>query len=175
MFVRLLAGIVVYMLGNICLVVTDLIGHINFKRSTNDASLCMFHCDLQSSPTLQMHWTVLLAPSILLGVGPLIVKTTALEFISAQSPHFIKGLMVGILFAIIDLFQLISAAALIPFSVENIWSTVTMKHNPPVTNCGFGYFLFTLQLHWLAAFCLLWWQRSTHTEREMTNHTTKVK
>ena len=143
MFVRILAGIVVYMFGNICLAVTDLIGHINFKQRTNDASLCMFHYDLQSSPTLEMHWTVVLAPSILLGVGPLIVKTTALEFISAQSPHFMKGLMVGLLFAIVGLFQLISAAALIPFSVENIWSSVAMKHNPPITHCGFGYFIFT--------------------------------
>ena len=142
-FSRLLAGIIIYMLGNLCLVITDLIGHINFKQSSNDSSLCMFDYNRHYSPTLQMHWTAMLAPSILLGVGPLIVVTTALEFISAQSPHFMKGLIVGLLFAIIGLFQLISAVALIPFSVEGIWSSIAMRRNPPITNCGFGYLLFT--------------------------------
>ena len=143
MFVRLLAGIIVYMLGNLCLIITDLIGHMNFKQTSTDASLCMLDFDEVSSPTLQMHWTAMLIPSILLGVGPLIVMTTALEFISAQSPHFMKGLIVGLFFAIVGLFQLISAVALIPFSVESIWSTVAMRRNPPITNCGFGYLLFT--------------------------------
>ena len=92
---------------------------------------------------LNMHWAVMLAPSILLGVGPLIVMTTALEFISAQSPHFMKGLLVGLFFAIIGLFQLISALALIPFLTKDIWDTNSMRQNPPVTNCGFGYFIFT--------------------------------
>ena len=142
-FVRLLVGIIVYMLGNLCLIITDLIGHINFKQTSNDDNLCMLNYDLTSSPTLQMHWTATLAPSILLGVGPLIVLTTSLEFISAQCPHFMKGLMVGLFFAIIGLFQLISATALIPFSLESIWSTVSMIHNPPTMNCGFGYLLFT--------------------------------
>ena len=143
MFVRLLTGIIVYMLGNLCLVITDLIGHVNFKQDSNGANLCMLDFVQVSSPTLQMHWTAMLAPSILLGVGPLIVMTTALEFISAQSPHSMKGLIVGLFFAIEGLFQLISAVALIPFSVESIWASIAMRHNPPITNCGFGYLLFT--------------------------------
>ena len=48
---------------------------------------------------LNMHWSVLIPLSILLGIGQLIVTTSTLEFISAQSPHSMKGLLVGIIFA----------------------------------------------------------------------------
>jgi hypothetical protein len=56
-----------------------------------------------------MHWGVLIAPSLLLGHGPLIVIATTLEFISAQSPQSMKGLLVGVFFAIRGLFQLITS------------------------------------------------------------------
>ena len=85
----------------------------------------------------------MIPPSILLGVAQLVVMTTTLEFISAQSPHFMKGLIVGILFAIIGVFQLIGTLGLIPFSVKEIWDTASMRANPPLTNCGFAYLLFT--------------------------------
>ena len=38
-------------------------------------------------PALNMHWSVLIPLSLLLGVGPLLVITASLEFISAQSPQ----------------------------------------------------------------------------------------
>ena len=85
----------------------------------------------------------MLPPCFLFGIGPLIVMTTTLEFISAQSPHFMKGLLVGMLFVIIGFFQLIGAFSLIPFSLRDIWFTKSMSLNPPITNCGFGYLLFT--------------------------------
>ena len=56
---------------------------------------------------LNMHWSVLIPPSILFGIGQLIATTSTLEFISAQSPHSMKGLLVGIIFAIQGFFQLI--------------------------------------------------------------------
>ena len=147
MFVRLFAGIVLYLLGNLFLLAIDLIGHRlldNHAASSDEvASLCMFNYRGSFQRHLDMHWTFMLPPSFLFGIGPLIVMTTTLEFISAQSPHFMKGLLVGMLFAIIGFFQLIGALSLIPFSVRDIWFTKSMSLNPPITNCGFGYLLFT--------------------------------
>ena len=147
-FVRLFAGIILYLLGSMSMLLIDVIGHINAAKQNSSSpleeSLCMFHYSSTTSRHLEMHWSVMVLPSVLLGVGPLIVMTTALEFISAQSPHFMKGLLVGILFAIIGVFRLLGAVALIPFSAKSIWATPAMIHNPPITNCGFGYLLFTL-------------------------------
>ena len=147
MFVRLAAGIVTYLLGNLCLLVIDLIGHALYnKHDTNaseEVSLCMFHYNGISSRHLGMHWSVMVLPSVLLSIGPLVIMTTSLEFISAQSPHFMKGFIIGLLFAIVGLFQFVGAVAFVPFSVENLWATAAMIKEPPIANCGFGYLLFT--------------------------------
>ena len=91
-------------------------------------------------PVLELHWAVLLPPNILLGIGPPIVMTTVLEFISAQSPQSMKGLLIGLFFAIKGIFQLISTIILFLFSTNAIWAR---RHVKAVTNCGFGYLLFT--------------------------------
>ena len=146
MFKRLVAGIIMYLLGNFSLLSTDLVGHIlsNRDSSSFEGNQCIFDATFSGhSYHLGMHWTVMILPSLLLGIAPLVVMTTALEFISAQSPHFMKGLIVGILFTITGLFQMIGALALLPFSAKEIWNTANMRANPLITNCGFGYFLFT--------------------------------
>ena len=81
---------------------------------------------------LNMHWSVLIPPNILLGIGPLIVTTSTLEFISAQSPHSMKGLLVGIFFAIQGFFQLIGYILTLPLSFNQHWTQM-----PTVISCGF--------------------------------------
>ena len=75
--------------------------------------------------------------------GAFIVTASVFELISAQSPSSMKGFLIGVFFTIRGIFQLLSSAALIPFSSDAIWSKGHMKDHPPVTNCGFGYLLFT--------------------------------
>ena len=53
-------------------------------------------------PFLDMYWSVLILSNLLLGIGPLLVITT-FEFIPAQSPLYMKGLIIGVFFAIRDL------------------------------------------------------------------------
>ena len=94
-------------------------------------------------PELNMHWSVLIPPSLFLGIGPLIVMTATLEFISAQSPQSMKGFLIGLFFAIRGFFQLLNALITVPFSLKNPWASREMLEHPPVTNCGFVYLLFT--------------------------------
>ena len=97
-----------------------------------------------SYPALNMHWSVLIPPTLLLGtVGPLIVITTTLEFISAQSSQSMKSLLIGVFFAIRGLFKFINSIKIIPFSLKHPWASGEMLENPQVTNCGFIYLLFT--------------------------------
>ena len=96
-----------------------------------------------SQPTLDMHWSVLIPPSLFLGVGPLILMTATLEFISAQSPQSMKGLLIGVFFAIRGLFQFLNSIIIIPFSLKHPWASGEMLEHPPVTNCGFVYLLST--------------------------------
>ena len=89
--------------------------------------------------TLGLHFGVLIPPSLLLGIGPLLVIATTLEFISAQSPQSMKGLLVGVFFAIRGLFQFINSIIIIPLSLKQPWASREMIEHPPVTNCGFVY------------------------------------
>ena len=144
---RLGIGIFLFLAGILSVLVIDIVGHAQFEVKPNSSSLCMFamHFDAQHFgphlPSLEMPWASLIPINLLLGIGPLLVWTTVFEFIAAQSPHSMKGLVVGLFFVISGFFQLLASFALLPFSLKDIWQSRHMKEHPPITNCGFGYFL----------------------------------
>ena len=78
----------------------DLAGHLHSVNDQGTGSHCMFTYTRNNSahalmyPVLEMHWAVLIPPNVFLGIGPLIVTATIFEFISAQSPHSMKGLFI---------------------------------------------------------------------------------
>ena len=145
MLTRLKIGIGLCLLGVISMLITDVVGHsVNTYESGNKTeSQCMFtvtkvNYTLEYQP-LNMHWSVLIPPSVFLGIGPLLITATTLEFISAQSPHSMKGLLVGVSFAIQGFFQLIGYLVILPLSLTQPW----IQAGTPVVNCEFAYFLFT--------------------------------
>ena len=141
---RLKVGIILYLLGDISLFVSDTIGH-----ARNEEAQCLFDITLASNHTryfssLHLPWEVLIPPNVFFGVGPLLVMISTFEFISAQSPQSMKGLLIGILFMIKGLFLLFSSIALFPFSLENLWSPHEHSGSRILsTDCVFGYLLFT--------------------------------
>ena len=142
-FRRLEFGIIVSLLGVMTMAIIDVVGHSTVEMPVNASEpLCMFQITKDKFrlkyQALNMHWSVLFLPSVLLGIGPLIVTTTTLEFISAQSPHPMKGLLVGIFFAIQGFFQLIGYVSTLPLSLTHYWTQV-----PTVVSCGFIYLFFT--------------------------------
>ena len=149
-FTRLYVGLLFYILGTLSMLAIDLAGHLHSVNDQGTGSHCMFtntranQAHALRYPVLNMHWAVLILPNVFLGVGPPIVITTVFEFISAQSPHSMKGLLIGVFFAIKGFFQLISSIAFVPISSDKIWSKGNIREHPPVTNCGFTYFLFTI-------------------------------
>ena len=105
-FTRLGIGVILCLLGVVSMLIIDMAGHSlagNGSEETKDTvTQCMFQISkynytLEYKP-LNMHWSVLITPSIFLGPGPLLITTTTLEFISAQSPQSMKGLLVGVFF-----------------------------------------------------------------------------
>ena len=144
---RLWCAFLAALVGVVSMLVIDLIGHILYERNSNDPGkhgMCMFTINLGEGNTpLNISSTVNIIPSLFLNLSFLLVQITAFEFISAQSPISMKGLLVGVYFAIKGVFQAISAVAVVPFALQRIWIRKLGK-NPPVTNCAFGYYLFTI-------------------------------
>ena len=65
------------------------------------------------------------------------------EFISAQNPQFMKGLIIRVFFAIRGLLHFLNSIVILPFSFNHPWASGEMIEDPPVANCGFVYLLFT--------------------------------
>ena len=149
LFLRLGVGIVISLLGVVSLLIIDVVGHSVNKAAITNHTQCMFQVTFTENrtslnyPTLNLHWSVLIPPNLLLGIGPLLVVATTFEFISAQSPQSMKGLLVGVFFAIRGLFQFLNSIIIIPLSLKQPWASERMLEHPPVTNCGFVYLLLT--------------------------------
>ena len=138
---RLGVGIVIYLLGILSLVIIDSVGHTYYLISGNDTQ-CIFNLQTNSNitllllvipdhddysipaytvPSLNMHWSVLIPSNIFFGIGQVLVTATTFEFISAQSPHFIKGFLLGTFFAIMGIFQFIGSVAVAPLTSKSTW------------------------------------------------------
>ena len=128
---RLGVGIVIYLLGILSLVIVD---STYYLISGNDTK-CVFNLQpnitlflwvipdrddystpVYTVPSLNMHWSVLISSNIFFGIGQVLVTATTFEFISAQSPHSIKGFLLGAFFAIMDVFQFIVSVAFAAFT-----------------------------------------------------------
>ena len=143
MLLRLGIGIILSLLGVVSMLIIDLVGHSNTppQHSNHTSFQCMFKVTsinyTQEFTPLNMNWFVLIPPSLLLGIGSPIVTATTIEFISAQSPHSMRSLLVGINFAICGFFYLLGYITALPFSITTTWI------NEPKISCGSVYLLFT--------------------------------
>ena len=143
MLLRLGIGIILSLLGVVSMLIIDLVGHsfTLYQHSNHTNFQCMFQLTsinyTQEFTPLNMNWFVLIPPSLLLGIGSPIVTATTIEFISAQSPHSMRSLLVGINFAIRGFFYLLGYITALPFSITTTWI------NEVKISCGSVYLLFT--------------------------------
>ena len=154
-FTRMGVGIVLSLIGVASMLMVDIAGHSLNSTSDGNQTQCMFqyytsythnHHAFPTYPALNMHWAVLIVPSLFLKIGSLLIIATTLEFISAQSPHSMKGVLIGIFFSIRGLFQLLNSITIIPLSLKRPWAVGKMIEDLPLTNCGFVYLLLTFMV-----------------------------
>lgn len=141
-FTRLWIAHLLFVIGAVSMLLIDLTGHIMYYFREKKGALCMFYTRAINSPGIElgMYWGVLILPNLLMGIGQLLIMTNAYEFISAQSPHSMTGLFIGLFLAIRGFFQFLGAVVLFPFfSINKFWKS----DQQPVLTCGFGYLLFT--------------------------------
>ena len=138
-FVRIGVGIVVYSIGILAVLAADVTGHLHGDK--NDPR-CAFDAQLINDtvyyPHLDMNWSYLVAPNMLLGIGPSLVAVSIIEFISAQSPHSMKGLLLGAFFSITGVFQFIGSVLIVPFA------RYTKDKYYPGFSCLFDYLILIL-------------------------------
>ena len=155
---RLCFAIVLFIVAVTSMLVIDFTGHVLLHTEGDHNVTCMFvEPILFQSDTyepLYLHWAVLILPNILMGLAPKLILATTFEFISAQGPHSMKGVLVGVLFALTGFYQLIGASLVFPFSVLS-WKHGHVKRDSTVTSCGFGYFLLTIFIAVIGLVCFV--------------------
>ena len=98
---------------------------------------CMFLSDIHDNQKmLNFQYLSLIVPNLLTGTAFPLVHVTFLEFISAQSPHTMKGLLLGVFHSFRGFFTLIGCVLIFPFARNTFWRDTTR-----ITDCGFYYYL----------------------------------
>ena len=121
------AGLVLMLIGNLLNLTVDTIGHLHSNNTQ-----CMFnetsHGSANSLP-IPLYW--LLISDTVFGVGHTLVICSSLEFIMAQSPNRMRGVMMGLGTV------LLGFGLLIHYGLEKF-----IKHFSNATpSCGFYYYL----------------------------------
>ena len=132
------------MLSALSTLAMDTVGHVKNANVTNCfLSSSSYYDSLNGSTTqednsiiapMNINSAFLVIQNILNSISYVLVYNAAFGFICAQSPHAMKGLLIGIFFAIDGLFHLLEVVLLlIPF---NWW-----KLNSNFPSCAFIYYL----------------------------------
>ena len=78
---------------------------------------------------------ILVALNLLNGTAAPLLTVTVLEFISAQGPHTMKGILLGMFYAFRGVSIMLGCVFTLPFMQESLWA----GHNG-VFDCGFFYY-----------------------------------
>ena len=132
MLKRLGLGMILMSLSLLCTLLIDTMGHVHLSHK-----VCFRKTDTHPEPpddsihATTAYYTVTF---VLNGLGKMLFYIAAYEFICAQSPHAMKGLLIGTFYTMKGVFQLIGALVIfVPFY------TYRLTTNLP--SCGFVYYL----------------------------------
>lgn len=151
---RLEVGIAIKLIDLTFLLTIDIIAHVK-----NEDLNCMFKSlDFGSdiSPFSPIHLSLILViQQLLSALSNMLIVISCFEFICAQSPHSMKGMLVGLSYAVRGLFQLIGAILIFPF--------LYWKFSYP--SCGFAYYSMNVVIG-LVSFIMFVWVAKRYKLRE---------
>ena len=111
---RIGIGLCLTTVSLVCSLFMNKIGH----ATADVTSSSLFAAGIFDAPSLNLNPYILILQNILVAISYTLIYGGVFEFICAQSPHSMKGFLIGIFFAVKGLFQLIGVfAILLPFSV----------------------------------------------------------
>ena len=131
---RIGIGIVFYLASFIALFAIDTFGHTT-SSNPNVTTTCIFDYAEVTAPTLDINFAWLAIPGVLTGFGVIFQVAGVYKFTFAQSPYNMKGLLIGSIFAMTGLFQVLWILMQQPFFLGAIRTSVSFP------SCGSIYFL----------------------------------
>ena len=144
MLKRIGLGMILMVTPILCFFILDTTGHI-----TTNLNSCFLTDANATGESLRIHSAVILIPVFASTSGSMIFYIAVYEFIYSQSPHSMKGLMIGTFFAIRGTFQLLGALVFIfPF--------LAWKSMSSFPSCGFVYYLVNMVVAIFGVIAYIW-------------------
>ena len=124
---RIGVGLFITTTGMIGYLIIDTIGHL---RNPNIG--CMFNSSTEETHlNIDMAWVLI--PQLAIGVGDMLALVSSLEFVCAQSPASMRGLMIGLWFTAIGVMDLVGLNLHFMFQYIPVLSTAQ-------PSCGVYYY-----------------------------------
>ena len=131
--VRIGLGMAVMLLGHCLMLSTDVCAHWNTKVKGNlNITTCMFY-NVSTHVNLEPYY--LFPAIIIVTIGELLVFIAAFEFICAQSPYSMRGLLIGIFFLNHGVFTAVMAIVMMAFAL----AFKNHTRNSVLLSCGSSY------------------------------------
>ena len=134
MMKRMGLGMFLVLLSLLASFFMDTAAHLKGHHEYNNtkSSYCMFDYEV-NYPSPQTP-ALLLIQLTLSALSHMLIYTAMFEFICSQSPHSMKGLLIGVLYAIRGLYQLVATLLVLPFTLTTI----------NLISCGFWYYFMNI-------------------------------
>ena len=122
-------GMILVVLSLIVSFTMDTVAHRTSE--TNSTELCL----LVPSTAISQPLSLLTVQLTLSALCRMLIYTAVFEFICSQSPHSMKGLLIGLLFAIKGLYNILATLFV------GLWLIMYSYHPIEDLSCGFYYYL----------------------------------
>ncbi len=142
---RIGLGILVMLVGHCLLFTIDFVAHHqeSIKDGTNTYSSCLFYSNVHLKSISPFSLVPII---VLMSVGELLTFVGVYEFICAQAPYSMRGLVIGMLFFTYGLFIALVSLILATFALS------FKQRTPLLLSCGSSYSLCVLALGILGFF-----------------------
>ena len=139
MLKRMGLGMIMLLLSALCTLSMDVYGHIKMYEANSTSTACVLsdeysHSFNNSNQFLNISSNYLAFQCFFNAVGYILLYTAAFEFICAQSPYSMKGLLIGTFFAVRGLFNLLGIV--IVFAPFTGWLPLSDNR----ISCGIVYY-----------------------------------
>ena len=155
-------------IGNLCL---EVIGHIKLSVNATNITCLLANSDVKYSPSnsLPLDFKWLMIPNTIYSISFYLMLSSALQFICAQSPYSMKGLLVGLTYGFLGLSYGFFYLVLLPVE-KNAYKWPSHK-----LGCGVWYLLSasTVLLLVFVVICFLSW-RYKRRQRDDLQHNEQI-
>ena len=149
MLKRMGLGMILALLSLLATLSMDTAAHLGSSADFNSTSICMFE-DMFGYHQLShrnFNFNLLTIQLTLSALSRMLIYTGVFEFICSQSPHSMKGLIIGVFYAIRGLYQVLAALLVLPYSYGG-----TFKH----LSCEFYFYLMNTVIGLVAVLVYVW-------------------